>query len=549
MHFLPKFSRILLLSSLLFSGTSYAQTSNYDKAYEFYKADEYDSAMHYFNKALIDNSKNYAAYYFSANINFKQGQHALALTDANIVIKNASKTEIPLLSDTYNLRGKIYFYLKDYHKSIAEYSQSIAMRTDKYYLYTNRADAYVKFGNYTAAEADYNKALALNDGAQDAWLGMGTMYLMQKKYVKSEFYFSRLINLSPYHYKAYFLRAKLFEINNRYDEAISDMFESLKLNSYDTKTQEAYLSLALKNIPYAFSNLNAQINEKPNIDVWYIIRAKLFDKTHQYPKAIADFTKAHQNIESDYKYYTYKLRGETYVTLGMYKEALADFNASLVQDSINPYTFGKRADVYRLMGNYTESVKDFSTAIEIEPYMGWFYYRRGWIKDEFLHNPAEGLADYNQAIAIDPDYAYAYLHRGRLYLQQLKDTIKAREDFANILKVDTSEKESGNCSMYALFHLGKIAQSKQRMTKIIQQYPTEGNYYDAACLYALMNDLPTSLKYLTLSLENGYVDFTHLEVDDDLNNLRSFAGYKPLIEYWKTKQEQSMADWKQQFSK
>jgi hypothetical protein len=64
-----------------------------------------------------------------------------------------------------------------------------------------------------------------------------------------------------------------------------------------------------------------------------------------------------------------------------------------------------------------------------------------------------------------------------------------------------------------------------------------------------MNDLPTSLKYLTLSLENGYVNFTHLEADDDLNNIRSFAGYKPLIEYWKTKQEQSMADCKQQFSK
>jgi Predicted aspartyl protease len=48
-----------------------------------------------------------------------------------------------------------------------------------------------------------------------------------------------------------------------------------------------------------------------------------------------------------------------------------------------------------------------------------------------------------------------------------------------------------------------------------------------------MNKADESIRYLTLSFENGYTDVSHINTDEDLDNVRNLATFKMLLDKWK----------------
>ena len=228
----------------------------------------------------------------------------------------------------------------------------------------------------------------------------------------------------------------------------------------------------------------------------------------------------------------YEYRAKCYSNAGMYEEAIADYTKAISADSTNAYYYGYRGDVKRLMANYKGAKEDFTKAIKVEPRQSWFYYRRGWTS-EFLNDYEAALNDYNEAISIDKNYVYTYLNRGRLYESKLNNPSKAKEDYLTILSIDTITKEQGNCRQYALFHLGRNKEAITWLNKIIKEFPTDGNYYDATCLYSLMNNPSAALASMKIAFQKGYRDFVHLSVDQDLDNIRNLPEFKNLVAEWK----------------
>lgn len=204
---------------------------------------------------------------------------------------------------------------------------------------------------------------------------------------------------------------------------------------------------------------------------------------------------------------------------------------------MNARTYAFRGDTRRLLGEYSQAIQDFNKAIQLDSTESWFYYRRGWIKDEFIKDWQGGLDDYNRAIAIDKNYAYTYLHRGQLYEMELKDTVKAKADYEMILKLDTVITKNGNCRQYALFQLGRVNEAIEWSDKILESFPNEGNYYDAACLFSQLKQPAKAIDYLRKSFELGNRNFIHIMHDDDLDNIRQLPEFKTLIQEWKNKQK------------
>ncbi len=60
-------------------------------------------------------------------------------------------------------------------------------------------------------------------------------------------------------------------------------------------------------------------------------------------------------------------------------------------------------------------------------------------------------------------------------------------------------------------------------------------WYNLACSYSLINDIESGLKAINKSLLLGYEDFSFLEKDPDLENLRQDIRFKDLIATFKTK--------------
>ena len=159
------------------------------------------------------------------------------------------------------------------------------------------------------------------------------------------------------------------------------------------------------------------------------------------------------------------------------------------------------------------------------------YYRRGFFKDNSADYDG-AINDYSMAIALDPTYAYAYLGRADMYRNKGEKELSVA-DYKKVIELDTIP-GNGSCAHYAYMELGDNEKAIDFMNRIIDADSTDaGNYYDAACLYARMGQLDTSLEMLKNSFELGYRRFNHIENDDDINALRSLPEYNELINTYK----------------
>jgi clan AA aspartic protease (TIGR02281 family) len=531
---------IIIISALFTILFCNAQTYNFEQGVKAYEENDYEKALDYFGREINDNPKAALALYYRATIYNYQDQNSYALRDVNSSIKNFSSKDKILLAGAHRLRGDIYYKIENYEKTFEDYSAAQKISPKDPEIYIDRAQIYFDLKQYSKAEADYIQALKIDESLVVPYAGLGRNYINQKKYNEAEKVLNQLIKLSPEYTNGYYFRAIAYFEQNKYDEAIEDIFYCFQLDDTDKKVRNLFINYSEKNYPLSFSKVNAQVSSYPEKEVWYFIRAQLYEGKNNYKAAIKDYIKLMELSDADFKPSLLSYRGKCYTEAGMYEQAIKDFSEAISIDSTDAYNYSSMGDAKRLMGDYEGAKEDFTKAIAIEPREAHFYYQRGWIQEEFLKNYNDGLNDYNEAISIDKQSAYTYLMRGRLYQSKLNNLIKANEDFASILLIDTIVQSNGNCRQYALFHLGNSDEAITWSNKILEQYPNGGNYYDATCLYSLMNKPNEALAMLKLAFQNGYRDFIHLSADDDIDNIRKLPEFKNLIAEWKTVFEESL---------
>lgn len=528
---------IIALFTILFCN---AQSYNFDQGVKAYNEGELEKALDYFGREINDNPKAALALFYRAIIYNYQDQNSYALRDINNSIKYFSPKEKKMLAGAHRLRGDIYYKIDNYEKTFEDYSIALKLSPTDPEIYIDRAQIFFDLKQYSQAEADYRQALKIDESLLLPYAGLGRNYINQKKYSEAEKVLNQLIKLSPDYTAGYKFRAKVYFEQKKYEEAIEDIFYCFLLDEKDKGVRSLFFKYSEKNYSLSFSKINAQISLHPEKELWYFVRAQLFEGKDNYRAAIADYTKLMELTDIDNKSDLLAYRGKCYSNAGMYEQAITDYTEAIFIDSTDANYYGYRGDAKRLMGNYKGAKEDFTKAIAVEPRQSWFYYRRGWIEEEFLKNNEAGLNDYNEAISIDKEYAYTYLNRGRFYEMKLNNAIKAKEDYTKILALDTIVVEGGNCRQYALFHLGRIDESITWSNKIIAQYPTEGNYYDATCLYSLMNKPNEALAKLKQAFETGYRDFIHLADDDDVDNIRNLPEFKALVAEWRNVFDESL---------
>jgi clan AA aspartic protease (TIGR02281 family) len=531
---------LLIITAFFTMSFCNAQSYNFDQGVKAYNEGELEKALDYFGREINDNPKAALALYYRAIIYNYQDQNSFALRDINNSIKYFPPKDKTLLAGAHRLRGDIYYKIENYEKTYEDYAIALKLSPTDPEIYIDRAQIYFDLKQYSKAEADYRQALKIDESLVVPYAGLGRNYINQKNYDEAEKVLNQLIKLAPDYSDGYKFKARAYFEQKKYDEAIEEIFYCFLLDEKDKGVRSLFLKYSEKNYSLAFSKVNAQISSNPEKELWFFVRAQLFEGKYNYKAAISDYTKLMELTDIAYKSNLLSYRAKCFSNAGMYEESIIDYSEAISIDSTDAYYYGYRGDAKRLMGNYNGAKEDFTKAIGVEPRESWFYYRRGWIEEEFLKNNEAGLNDYNEAISINKEYAYTYLHRGRLYEVKLNNPIKAKEDYTKILALDTIVLEGSNCRQYALFHLGRADEAIVWLNKIIEQYPTEGNYYDATCLYSLMNKPKEALAKMKLAFENGYRDFNHLADDDDLDNIRNLPEFKTLVAEWKNVFDESL---------
>ena len=108
--------------------------------------------------------------------------------------------------------------------------------------------------------------------------------------------------------------------------------------------------------------------------------------------------------------------------------------------------------------------------------------------------------------------------------------LMAVADYQKVIELDTVP-ENSSCAQYAFLQLGQKEEAIDFMDKVIaQDVENAGNYYDAACLYSRMGEQEKALDALETAFEKGFHRFYHIDIDDDMDNIRNIPRFKELMQ-------------------
>ena len=190
-----------------------------------------------------------------------------------------------------------------------------------------------------------------------------------------------------------------YRMLNRYDDAIEQFSEVLKLNP------ELGDALFRRGI------------------CWYY--------KEEYPLAQADFEDAAatgSTSDATDKYRTRPLtwKGMTLVKQGLIRDAANVYSEALRYDNAYAPAHVNRGLAYLSLKEYPKAIADFDQAIRSTPKDATLYFKRG-LAQAGAGDWAAAVKSYSEAIRINPQYADAYANRSAAY-QRLGDTAKSQAD-------------------------------------------------------------------------------------------------------------------------
>lgn len=518
---------------ILITNFSFAQSENYKTAYAAYKDGYSKKALEYFEKEVAENPNSAYGHFYLSVLYVIQEKLKVAQNHVDKALLNFPETSTTMRSKSYAVKGDIEYKLKNNENAFKNYAFAIQLNPKEINLYIDRGQYYFELGQLDKAEADFKHILTIDAANIYAYGGLGRNYLKEKRYDLAEKNLTKAIQLNDLYYVALQLRAQTYFEQKKYKEAILDMVEVISMEPDDSDSRDQFLTYSLNNYELALTELNEKSKNAPFNEFWNTTRARLYAKHGKFKLAIKEFDQlikyvgAENNID-----YLINERATTYENAGLYDKAIEDYNYLIANDPTDAVVFSQRANAYRHAGEYQKAIQDLNSSMELDPEDYWNFYMRGWIYVEMLKEFDKALEDFNTAVRLNPEDAYTRLMRGRLLLEKRNEKEKAIEDFNVIATLEKEIKEDGNCKQYALFHLDKKSEALQWMNNILKQYPSEGNYYEAACLYALMNKKEEALNALKTSFEKGNTNFNHISIDDDLDNIKRTPEYISLYTKW-----------------
>lgn len=230
-------------------------------------------------------------------------------------------------------RGRANYRLKEYQSAIADYQQALALQQGNYpEALLNMGLVYVALKDFDAAKKSYQQALAQRKDYDYAWYNLGMLHMRQEQNDEAMEDFKHAVSLRPDYFRAWFNLGVLYARKEQNDESIAAYETALKINPNYTK---ARLNLALR-----------------------------WEQKGQPLKAIEQYQKA---LEADDTYSSawYNL-ALVYIDIKHYEDAEDALRKmlELEPDSVNARAL--LADAFTALGRYDDAVSVLEQAVDIE---------------------------------------------------------------------------------------------------------------------------------------------------------------------------------------
>lgn len=541
---LLSFLSALMLTAILslpLGAQGKTDTYNYQKAMEILRDNGDESeAMDLLDKQLDKTPDHAGALLARLCLYCKEEAYGNALVDVNraISVNKPKKTGIKQ-SRLYWWKAYIYQQIEDFDAAVTWFAKASreVLKDDPENSHTvlfDLAQALYDADRPEDADKVYTIMLENDEADAEAMLGLARNAIDRQEYDRALALTEKALRISPEYSEVYRFMSKAYNGKGEWQKAIDAAIEYF--DKSDDPIWNVLRDIALKHENYAVANIKAQLKKSKKPLYWHAFLSDFYEKTFRY----ADALKEYDWIEKDRgkSAYTFRKKAICLRLMGFHDEAIVMATAAMEEER-SAQNLAERGICYRESGRFAEAIEDFSEAIEEEGRFAFLYCSRGWTY-RLMGDKEKALEDYNLGIDIDTTYAYIYLERG-LTLKMMGRKEAARRDFEHVLAVDTVATD-GSCAHYALLELGREKEAAEWMQNIIDKNPKNfWNVYDQACLFTRMNRPNLALDRLERAFELGYRDFSHLEFDMDMDQVRNMLRYKALVEKYKAVLERERA--------
>ncbi len=512
-----------------------AEDYNLQRATEYMENLEFDRAVEYLNLHLQENPKSFYGYFLRTVINSRNEKYSFALSDINNAIKYFKKNQDLKEHTLYWWRATIYNDTEMYDKAIEDYTKAYKLalkikdsETIKSIL-SDRAQLYYTLEDYEKSDADYQQMLKNDESDVLPMMGLARNMIKREKYKEAIEIINRCEKLDNTYTEVYRFRMQAYDKLGETKLAIKDAFKYIRYA--ENPEEDQYKDILKKDLNYAIILVKQLcIEEKNNLNHRMLLTS-LYEWNEEYPKAIAEYNKIEKEYGADANIYYY--RSWAYLQIDEYSRALIDINKYIEATGTESYiALALRSVCYQGLGQYDKAIEDINKQIEQLPSYASFYRARGW-QYEMLGDFQSALSDYSTAITLEEEnYEYYYM-RSRLYFMQGKTEL-SHADANVVLSRDTVVNDVTR-RHYALYFLGRNEEAIAWVDSLLNTEPSEGAYYEKACLLSLIGDAEGAIAALKTSFGMGRRAIAHTENDGDLKNIRNHPDFIALIAEYKEK--------------
>ena len=345
----------------------------------------------------------------------------------------------------------------------------IEIDNNNYLPYLTKGNILAKNGQNVEAIENYKLSLEKNNISTQALYNMGICYLNMKDYQQANKCFDDALLINPNLLEIYIAKAKIFEEQKNYNNAIELYNEIIPKFPYDDnifykkgiclENMEEYQE-ALKNFEQGLD-----IN-KSNIDCLYHkgYCCDILNNKKEALKCYDDIIKSKEkNIDNKIKEDCLILKSKILIDDEKYDDALQGLNEALRLNPDNSYIYFYKGFINNKKGEHQEALNNYLKSIEINNKDKIIYYNLGLAYLE-ISDFEKSLNYLNKSYELDNTFYQALIKSGEVLLKS-KEYDKSIEIFDKILN---NEKEKNN--ELALLRKGDALFMKNNFKEALELY-------------------------------------------------------------------------------
>jgi tetratricopeptide (TPR) repeat protein len=258
------------------------------RAKTFEKQSKFNLALEDYKRIIILNPKDKIVFFNTARMHqqLKQWEDAVAMSSKYIELDKKS-------INAYDIKVNSLLELKRFEEALADANKALAIKkmTQTYIL---RGKVYFQTKKFTESEADYRLAVKKESSNEVALVGLANALFELNKLNEAMVFANKVITQNEQSFDAYLIRSKIYHKKVEFPSAINDLSKVIVLFSNDPRLPDIFLQRGIYYLEFnqhinAINDFTRAINQDSTKYVAYFKRAAAYEAISKYDAAAADY--------------------------------------------------------------------------------------------------------------------------------------------------------------------------------------------------------------------------------------------------------------------